>query len=194
MPEPGNAMTPVGRKLRSSSLRRKGAALPWAFQSGRQMTWLTPRASAQLAAIFSTPGRRRAAGPCRRTSRGCGRACRAAQNKGGAEWEHGDLIGGQTVAHIGARAAGAEVHRPRGAEREGDHDRSERRVIGMHPDALPRAVLVDDALLGPYPAEQGPEALADHRGPPREGGRGGHDGPMRGRCSRTGTRSAARGG
>ena len=28
MPEPGNAMTPVGRKLRSSSLRRKGAALP----------------------------------------------------------------------------------------------------------------------------------------------------------------------
>ena len=83
------------------------------------------------------------------------------------------------MAHIGARAAGTEVHRPRGAEREGDHDRSERRVIGMHPDALPRAVLVDDALLGPCPAEQGPEALADHRGPPREGGRGG----MTARCA-----------
>ena len=38
MPEPGNAITPFGRKLSRSSLRRNGAALPWAFQSGRQMT------------------------------------------------------------------------------------------------------------------------------------------------------------
>ena len=28
MPEPGNAMTPFGRRLRSSSLRRNGAARP----------------------------------------------------------------------------------------------------------------------------------------------------------------------
>ena len=53
----------LGSRLSRSSLRRNGAALPWAFQSGRQMTWLTPRASAQLAAIFSTPG----PPPCSRT-------------------------------------------------------------------------------------------------------------------------------
>ena len=63
MPDPGNAMTPLGNRFRSSSFLRKGAALPWAFQSGRHTTWSTPRASAQLAAIFSTPG----LPPCSRT-------------------------------------------------------------------------------------------------------------------------------
>ena len=53
MPEPGNAMTPFGSRFSSSSFRLNGAALPCAFQSGRQITWSTPRASAQLAAIFS---------------------------------------------------------------------------------------------------------------------------------------------
>ena len=36
MPEPGNEMTPFGRRLSNWSLRRNGAALPWAFQSGLQ--------------------------------------------------------------------------------------------------------------------------------------------------------------
>ena len=53
--EPGKAIrgTPFGSRFSSSSFRRNGAALPCAFQSGRQITWSTPRASAQLAAIFS---------------------------------------------------------------------------------------------------------------------------------------------
>ena len=34
MPEPGNAMTPLGRRFSSSSLRRNGAARPCAFQLG----------------------------------------------------------------------------------------------------------------------------------------------------------------
>ncbi len=56
MPEPGKAMTPFGRRLSSSSLRRNGAARPCLSQSGLQTTWWTPLRSAQLAAIFSTPG------------------------------------------------------------------------------------------------------------------------------------------
>ena len=60
-------MTPLGSRFSSSSLRRNGAALPCAFQSGRQTTWSTPRASAQLAAIFSTPG----LPPCSRTMSSC---------------------------------------------------------------------------------------------------------------------------
>ena len=39
MPEPGKAITPFGRRLRSSSLRRNGAARPWRSQSGLQTTW-----------------------------------------------------------------------------------------------------------------------------------------------------------
>ena len=38
MPEPGNAMTPFGRRFSSSSLRRNGAARPCAFQSGLHTT------------------------------------------------------------------------------------------------------------------------------------------------------------
>ena len=38
MPPPGKATRPVGRSLRSCSLRRKGAARPWAFQSGLNTT------------------------------------------------------------------------------------------------------------------------------------------------------------
>ena len=38
MPEPGKAMTPLGSRFSNSSLRLKGAALPWAFQSGRHTT------------------------------------------------------------------------------------------------------------------------------------------------------------
>ena len=56
MPEPGNATTPLGRSESSSSLRRKGAALPWASQSGLHTTWWTPFRSAHPAAIFSAPG------------------------------------------------------------------------------------------------------------------------------------------
>ena len=36
MPLPGKAMTPFGRRFRSSSLRRNGAARPWRSQSGLQ--------------------------------------------------------------------------------------------------------------------------------------------------------------
>ena len=36
MPEPGNAMTPLGNRSSSSSFLRKGAALPCASQSGLQ--------------------------------------------------------------------------------------------------------------------------------------------------------------
>ena len=49
MPEPGKAMTPLGRRLSNSSLRRKGAARPWAVQSGLQTIWWTPFCSAQRA-------------------------------------------------------------------------------------------------------------------------------------------------
>ncbi len=56
MPEPGKAMTPLGRRLSSSSLRRNGAARPWRSQSGLQTIWWTALRLAQLAAIFSTPG------------------------------------------------------------------------------------------------------------------------------------------
>ena len=56
MPDPGKAMMPLGSMFRRSSLRRKGAARPWAFQSGRQTIWWTPRAAAQLDAILSVPG------------------------------------------------------------------------------------------------------------------------------------------
>ena len=76
------------------------------------------------------------------------------------------------MAHIGAEAAGSEVHVPGGAQREGDHGRPERRVIGMHPDALPWPILVHDALLGQGAVEEGANSVADHRGPPRECGRG----------------------
>ena len=38
MPLPGKAMTPLGRRSRSSSLRRNGAARPWRCQSGFTMT------------------------------------------------------------------------------------------------------------------------------------------------------------
>ena len=55
MPEPGKAMTPLGRRFSSSSLRRKGAARPCWFQSGLQTIWWTPLRSAQLAAMRSTP-------------------------------------------------------------------------------------------------------------------------------------------
>ena len=41
MPLPGKAITPFGRRLRSSSLRRNGAARPWRSQSGLQTTNLT---------------------------------------------------------------------------------------------------------------------------------------------------------
>ena len=63
MPDPGKARTPFGRKLSSTSLRRKGAALPSRPQSGLHTTWWTPFFSAQLAAIFSAPG----PPPCSRT-------------------------------------------------------------------------------------------------------------------------------
>ena len=39
MPLPGKAMTPFGRRFRSSSLRRNGAARPWRSQSGLQTIW-----------------------------------------------------------------------------------------------------------------------------------------------------------
>ena len=38
MPAPGKATRPVGRSFSIWSLRRKGAARPWAFQSGRNTT------------------------------------------------------------------------------------------------------------------------------------------------------------
>ena len=38
IPDPGNAMTPLGSRFSSSSFLRKGAALPCAFQSGRHTT------------------------------------------------------------------------------------------------------------------------------------------------------------
>ena len=41
MPEPGNAITPFGRRFSSSSLRLNGAARPWRSQSGLQTTNLT---------------------------------------------------------------------------------------------------------------------------------------------------------
>ena len=41
MPEPGKATRPFGRKLSSTSLRRKGAALPSRSQFGLQTTNLT---------------------------------------------------------------------------------------------------------------------------------------------------------
>ena len=56
MPPPGKATRPVGRSLRSWSLRRNGAARPWAFQSGRNTTWCTAWLSAQRAAMRSAPG------------------------------------------------------------------------------------------------------------------------------------------
>ena len=58
MPPPlaGKAMTPLGGRLNSSSLRRKGAARPWRSQSGLQTTWWTPLRSAHWAAMRSTPG------------------------------------------------------------------------------------------------------------------------------------------
>ena len=40
MPLPGNAMTPLGRRLSSSSLRRNGAARPCRSQSGLQTIWV----------------------------------------------------------------------------------------------------------------------------------------------------------
>ena len=39
MPEPGKPMTPLGSSLSSWSFLRKGAARPWAFQSGLHTTW-----------------------------------------------------------------------------------------------------------------------------------------------------------
>ena len=39
MPEPGKATRPFGRKFSSTSLRRKGAALPSLSQFGLQTTW-----------------------------------------------------------------------------------------------------------------------------------------------------------
>ena len=39
MPEPGNAITPLGSRSNSSSFLRKGAALPWASQSGLHTIW-----------------------------------------------------------------------------------------------------------------------------------------------------------
>ena len=56
MPEPGKAMTPLGRRFSSSSLRRKGAARPCPFQSGLHTTWCTAFRSARYAATRSTPG------------------------------------------------------------------------------------------------------------------------------------------
>ena len=41
MPEPGKARRPFGRKFNSTSLRRKGAALPSLSQFGLQTTKLT---------------------------------------------------------------------------------------------------------------------------------------------------------
>ena len=41
MPEPGKATRPFGRKFNSTSLRRKGAALPSRSQFGLQTTILT---------------------------------------------------------------------------------------------------------------------------------------------------------
>ena len=80
---------------------------------------------------------------------------------------------GQTVAHIGARAAWAELHPPCGAERKGHDDGAERRMVGVHPAALAGLVLVDDALLGQPAVEERPEAFANHVCPAREGRRRG---------------------
>ena len=65
------------------------------------------------------------------------------------------------------------MHRPGRGERERHDDRAERRVIGVHPDALAGGILVDDALFGPDSAEERREAIGNEGSPPREGGRGG---------------------
>ena len=63
MPLPGNAMTPLGSRLSSSSLWRNSAARPCRCQSGLHTIWCTSLRSAQCAAIFSTPE----SPPCTRT-------------------------------------------------------------------------------------------------------------------------------
>ena len=39
MPDPGNRISPFGRRFSSSSFRRNGAARPCVFQSGLHTTW-----------------------------------------------------------------------------------------------------------------------------------------------------------
>ena len=70
-------------------------------------------------------------------------------------------------------AAGPEVHRPGGAQRQRNHIWPEGLVVGVHTDPLAGAVLVDDALFGPPAVEEGQKSVGDRLGPPREGGRRG---------------------
>src|SRR5271170_365612 len=68
MPEPGKTTRPVGSASSIVSLRLKGAALRWRFQSGLNTTWATLRLSAQHAAIRSAP---RGLPPCSSTMSAC---------------------------------------------------------------------------------------------------------------------------
>jgi hypothetical protein len=49
VPEPAVAIMPCGMVSSILSLRLKGAALPWLFQSGLKTTWMTPRVFAHRA-------------------------------------------------------------------------------------------------------------------------------------------------
>lgn len=68
MPEPGKAMSPIGRTASIWSLRLKGAALAWRVQSGLNAICGTLRWSAQRAAMRSAPF---GDPPCSSTMSGC---------------------------------------------------------------------------------------------------------------------------
>ena len=96
----------------------------------------------------------------------------AGEDEDRAARERRDLVAGQAVAGVGPGVAAPEAHRPRGAERKRRDHRAEIGVVRVHPDALPGAVLVHDALHGEGAGEAGPKPFGHRLGPPgkRRGG------------------------